>query len=43
MLLCYCEVSFYGLWNETVDILVLGDCVALLDLPALFADVLDVD
>jgi hypothetical protein len=40
---CYCVVSFYGLWSEHIEILVLGDCVSLFELPALFAEVSDVD
>jgi hypothetical protein len=35
---CYCMVSFYLLWSETVENLVLGDCVAVFELPALFAE-----
>jgi hypothetical protein len=38
-----CMVSFYLLWSEPVENLVLVDCVAVFELPALFAEVLGVD
>jgi len=40
---CYCVVSFYGLWREPVENLILGDFVPLFELPALFAEVLGVN